>query len=119
MDLYTPTFPLVYIKLTNLTQYHYLTIAFYSLVQSPVQRTLIFTPPINHLTSLHSHKMFFRTVATLFSLAVLLGSSLVQAVPSLHQRQIGNLECNVDRIQIVSDLFSASSTARKLTTEHH
>lgn len=35
----------------------------------------------------------------------------------LEQRQIGNVQCNVNRLQIVGDLTGAKSTAQTLTTD--
>ena len=81
--------------------------------------------------------MFSRVAVVFVAFVALFGSTLVHAGNSfsaeqpvcltsesfaaplqpLQQRQVGNLECNVDRIQIVADLFNAASSAKTLTTQ--
>ncbi|KAK7678074.1 hypothetical protein QCA50_013479 [Cerrena zonata] len=52
----------------------------------------------------------------IFVLFVALSAVFVQAAP-LATRQIGNLQCNLDRIKIVSDLAQAKKTTQTLTTQ--
>lgn len=62
--------------------------------------------------------MLFSAVAALYSFVFLLCLSAVNAAPlQLQERQIGNIQCNVNRLQIVSDLAGAKSTAKTLTTD--
>ncbi|EIN14692.1 hypothetical protein PUNSTDRAFT_140920 [Punctularia strigosozonata HHB-11173 SS5] len=54
--------------------------------------------------------MLFKSVFVLFAAAATFG---VNAAP-LEVRQIGNLECNINRFQIVTDLSSAKTAVGKL-----
>ncbi|CAL1714152.1 unnamed protein product [Somion occarium] len=59
--------------------------------------------------------MFSRLVL-LFFLA--LSAVLIDAAPvQADKRQIGNLQCNVDRVKIVSDIAGAKSTVNTLATQ--
>ncbi|KAH8102143.1 hypothetical protein BXZ70DRAFT_55412 [Cristinia sonorae] len=63
----------------------------------------------------------FARLATIFTTLVLLGAALVGAAPTdMHMhyaRQIGNLQCNLDRLKIVGDIFAASQTTKTLTKQ--
>jgi len=62
------------------------------------------------------YSMFARITAVFFCALVFLGAILVDAAP-LAARQIGDLQCNIDRLKIVGDIVSATSTAKTLTSQ--
>ncbi|KAJ3490025.1 hypothetical protein NLI96_g1710 [Meripilus lineatus] len=60
--------------------------------------------------------MHFPAAIALFNLFGLLWASMAGAAPlQLESRQIGGIQCNVNRLQIVSDLTGAKATAKTLT----
>ncbi|TCD66096.1 hypothetical protein EIP91_001748 [Steccherinum ochraceum] len=63
--------------------------------------------------------MFTRFAALFVYVLVFIGATLVGAAP-MHQhvaRQIGDLQCNIDRLKIVGDIFQASQTTKTLTNQ--
>jgi len=61
--------------------------------------------------------MISRVVFALFSVMVLFGAMMANAAPlgDYDKRQIGDLQCNINRFQIVTDLAEAKVTANALT----
>ncbi|KAH9848514.1 hypothetical protein C2E23DRAFT_739342 [Lenzites betulinus] len=59
----------------------------------------------------------FRLLALAFAFVCLLAGSQIYAIPTseIVARQIGNLQCNVDRLSIVAGLAQTQSTLKKLT----
>ncbi|KAI0356983.1 hypothetical protein OH77DRAFT_1400029 [Trametes cingulata] len=60
-----------------------------------------------------------RFVAIAFALSSLLAGSQIYAAPAgdIAARQIGNLQCNIDRLSIVAGLADTQKTLKTLSTE--
>ncbi|PSR75683.1 hypothetical protein PHLCEN_2v8974 [Hermanssonia centrifuga] len=62
--------------------------------------------------------MFFRTFFASLSVVAALCGVLVQTAPlEFNKRQIGDLQCNVNRVQIVSDIAQMKQTVNALATQ--
>ncbi|THH00318.1 hypothetical protein EW026_g2199 [Hermanssonia centrifuga] len=62
--------------------------------------------------------MFFRTVFAPLSVVAVLCGVLVQTAPlEFGKRQLGDLQCNINRVQIVADIAQMKETVNTLATQ--
>ncbi|KAH8102138.1 hypothetical protein BXZ70DRAFT_930442 [Cristinia sonorae] len=60
----------------------------------------------------------FNRFSTKFCSLIVLGAVLVGAVPAhISARQVGDLQCNIDRVKVTGSVFQALQTTRSLTQQ--